>query len=281
MMVPSSRRNTRPTAVPQSLILLEDIRLTVGQESGVLSFLSNRQPCGAVLIEKGEVCWATTRRTRNRLAGLLLERSNLPLEREDIEAAYVRCRESGKPLLDVLGSVCELEEEDLRQVLRQHTVEALRELSNDATNSKFLPHLGAGFGATYSFEYSELYVQMCSTADQATQVRVGELLKGLLSGNSFALAYRSDLDEAPLGISGKSWLRLTDLAELSSWVRTVVEVSQLLVSSANSVVLSSPSRDSVVIGAIGDSIVVVFCEGDESLAYAMAMIDMKRSAMTA
>lgn len=276
-MVPSSRRNTLPTAVPQSLILLEDIRLRVNGNSGVLAFRSKQKPSGAVLIEKGEVCWATTRRTRNRLAGLLVERSNIPLERKDIEAAYVRCREKGEPLLDALGAVCDLDAVELREVLRQHTVEALRELSSDATDMNFLPHQGEGFGAKYSFEYSELYVQMCSTADKRTQAEVEKLLKGLLSKQSFALAFRTDLDEAPLAIVGKSWMRLTDLAELSGWVRAVVEVSNVLVSGSNSAVVSSPTKDSVLIGAVRDFVLVVFCESDESLAYALAILDKYRS----
>lgn len=276
----SSKRAWHPSTAPQALLLLEDIRLLVGDSTGALIFEKDTRSLGLVLLEKGKICWASTPHTRNRLTGLLIERSKKPLTRGDVESVYAHCRKSGQPLLQALALTCDLEESELLEALCQHSVEALRELSMLNVSGRFLPHQQDSFGATYSFDFSELYVRMCSDAALEERRRAKALLRQVISEEGFALAFADKHDEAPLAVAGNNWLRLTDLAELSDWARSTIEIGGVLGDSA-SVVLSSPTRDSVLLWRCDELLAICFCPNDASLAYALTQAQVFQSTSAA
>lgn len=109
----------------------------VGGETGELTILSDDGPIGTAYIEDGEICWAVDRRSSVTLAQRLCAHSEVPMER--LRATVEECMRTGEALGETLVARGLVSAEVLREVLFQHTGDALCRVSFAASELVFAP----------------------------------------------------------------------------------------------------------------------------------------------
>ncbi|HRG95140.1 MAG TPA: hypothetical protein PLR99_02755 [Polyangiaceae bacterium] len=109
----------------------------VGSETGELAILADDGLIGTVYIEQGEICWAVDRRSSVTLAQRLCARSDVPVER--LRETVDECLRTKEPLGETLVARGLVSAEALREVLFEHTSDALCRVSFAARELRFNP----------------------------------------------------------------------------------------------------------------------------------------------
>ncbi len=279
MSIALCRRASRePVLASHSLSLLDRVQRHVQGATGALSVESSGQVIGIVLLEKGEVCWATTLEAKGRLTELLMESAPQPIERQSLEAAYRRCRSTGGALVPTLAEVCSLTDVQIHGVLLEHTVECLREMARLDVELRFSPHKGSGFGASYSFSYPELYVRMGSALSSARYAHAQQMLAQLVSEGGSGLAFETTRERTLVAFRGVRWVRLADLEELANWANCTLDAATAVGAMPTSVTLTAPNGDAVLLHRNESYSFVLFCSGTTGLARSLTASGVFRRA---
>ncbi len=213
---------------PAALIpLLEEIEALPDNATGGLMFQSPVQ--GNLLLENGRVCWAAAAGMERRLGELIRAYADEPPESRRIEDVYKRCKKDSVPIVKALLDSGVLSLDGLRDVVYQHTSEALVALAHQppAEDPIWVPHKNQGYDAKFTFEAAELLVGVGSVCHPELANRARLDFEALLRSGVYAVAYaRTPGDGTPIPLyrSPGSYFKLKDTMALGRWAFSALDV---------------------------------------------------------
>jgi hypothetical protein len=207
--------------------LLEEIEALPESATGALVFGPPSQ--GTVLVENGRICWAAASGMERRLAELLRAYADEPPESKRIEEVYKRCKRDSIPVVKALVDSGLVSLDGMREVIRQHTSEALISLTREPLTEQpnWVSHKAQGYDAKFTFDPCELLVSVGSVChpDLAGRARVD--LEALLRSGVYAVAFARPPGAntpAPLYRSPGSYLTLRQVMALGRWAFSALDV---------------------------------------------------------
>jgi hypothetical protein len=167
-------------------------------DTGLLSF--GVAPIGAVLVERGRVCWVAAHGLQRRLRDLL--RSSARADEAVLDRTYERCRAEGLLLGETLVAQGILQSAELESALRRHSAECLAHLCQTPQPLSWASHLGRGYAPQFTFRALELLLDTVGLYYPELQVDAHRRLApyGAPGRKGVAFVLDADLD-APLPLA--------------------------------------------------------------------------------
>ncbi len=153
-----------PSGPDNVLRVLSELEGLPDDATGALAFGPETKVSGVVLVERGRVCWAAAAGLQRRLTGLLRECCTPHLGEEEAEQLFVECRQSGRPMGEVLVERGRVSPEALRAALLHHTAESLSTGASWTSSPRWVPHRARGYQSTFTFLPVELLTYASNVA---------------------------------------------------------------------------------------------------------------------
>jgi len=210
--------NGTASVIQRFLIDVESVpRATVG----ALVVERGSKRLGAVLIERGRICWAVAAQMPRHLSHLLISRAE-GLDEARLALAYDACRSDGRPFGEGLVESGLISAEGLRHALVDHTIDGLAALASErrGTTQRWLSREERSYDPRFTFST----VELAATAGAREHGDAAERSRSTLSaalpvGVHGAGVYRGDDVARPLlvthtGLDGEA---LTSVESLCRW----------------------------------------------------------------
>jgi hypothetical protein len=181
---------------------------------------------GAMLVERGRVCWAMCNDCPNRLSDLLVSESKA-LTNEQINALVVECRRDHVPLGETLLSRGLISQPVLHRVLLRHTCESLDHLLREEIAPwTWVDHAHAGYNPLLTFSPIEILVGLQTLISPAAASHARDVLEVVVGPGvrGFAIE-RTHGSRAPLAQIGCDVIDLPTLGELSGHADEIMAVA--------------------------------------------------------
>ncbi len=196
--------------------------------TGALLFACEARDVGALLIERGRVCWAATPEMRARFTALICDQSEGRLAPEQVRAVYKRCIESGEPLGQTLVADGVVSDEGLRRVLRQHNAEAVALLSLPGRVATWHPRPDHSYDPRFSFTPAELYVSVGALANVPGARVARSRLRALASPPNIGAGFIVTGHELlPVAEVNGSAISVAQLQVLEGWLGELAQTTTL------------------------------------------------------
>ncbi len=181
---------------------------------------------GAVLVERGRVCWAVCNDCPNRLTDLLVAESDA-LTNELVTSLVAECRRDHVPLGETLLSRGLISQPVLHRALLRHTCEALDHLLREETIPwSWVDHAHAGYDPLLTFSPIEILVGLQTLISFEAAVRAKTTLDVSMAAGlrGFAIE-RTHGMRAPIAQIGCETMDLTTLGDLSVHADEIMSVA--------------------------------------------------------
>lgn len=273
---PIARPATRPPALDVSSFveLVDRVDQLPDPATGAFVVGPQQSPVGTILVEDRRICWAAVGGMGRRMTDILRRQSDPPLDTAVVEAAYRRCRESGRPIGEELVSSGLVSNDGLRRALRQHTAEAIGLLSGmPGVSIRFVEHKQRRFDARFSFTPTDLVLAIGVRADPSracrTQARLADALEG---GEGLGLGFLRSSAAAhltPIASFRSGGLRAAELLALGAWSANTLDLTSATTGDGL-VITSAPTGDSAAVWMEDGTVHVVLAEEYSALGYLVA-----------
>ena len=181
---------------------------------------------GSVFVESGRVCWAAAAGRSGRLRDLLHRHSARPLDEVELDEVFADCRDSQRPLCEVLLERGVVSDDGLRAALKQHTVESLiAQCDGSDRPAVWVPHRQRGYRARHTFSPTELLAAAGALLYPSELASADLGLLGILpaqTAGSFAIG-DEDQPVAVWTTATSAW-RVRSLLELGDWAAAALGV---------------------------------------------------------
>jgi hypothetical protein len=207
--------------------LLEEIEALPESATGALVFGQPSQ--GTVLVESGRICWAGAQGMEKRLTEMLRAYADEPPESKRIEEVYRRCKREQIPVVRALVESGLVSLDGLREVIRQHTSEALLALTREAPPEppKWVAHRHQGYDAKFTFDPCELIVSVGAVCHPDLAGRARLEFEGLLRSGVTAVAFARPPGvnaPAPIWRSPGAYFAMRQVMSLGRWAFSALDV---------------------------------------------------------
>lgn len=212
--------------------------------TGAFVFRARDRASGAMLVERGRVCWVGANGLQRRLTDLLIQETQPAPDRREIAKLFEQCRRDGRPLGERLVEAGMVHPDGLRRALLQHSVEAMILLaaSPDARHL-WVPHRSQRYDAAFTFAPAELMATVAEAvlSDLTAQGRAE--LDTMLGGEGVGVALeRAGGTAAPLVVAQvAAGASVRALVELAAWAAGALDLGSAVV-----------PRSSLFVGARSD-----------------------------
>lgn len=257
-----------PLLTAEVLSRIDELGKSEESATGALVFSALEQDLGAILVEKGRVCWAMARGLNARLTDILEHSFNASFDRELVDRMIQECRENNQPFGEYLvarGIVTSL---GLRSALRQQTVEAIASIAAVGASPRWLPHKNRTYNPDYSFSTAELLAALglMRKRDLADRARAGILQMDL--GAITCAAYARDGGGQPLlvDLQEQAPLTIAQVHQLARLAQTQLDVGAVMSPQLRLAVGSNGRGQSVVSWQEKDLMFVALCPDTLSMA---------------
>lgn len=186
------------SALPQLSQLLERIEATVGEGTGEVRVFGEQGPIGAVYVERGEVCWAVDLHSSMTLARRLCERSDVSVDR--LRDTVADCLRTGQPLGETLVSRGVVTAEALRDVLFNHTSEALHRVSGSARDVRFARRTRS-YDPRFRFASIDVLVHVACMASPVRAARAAAILESACGDHASGFAFSREFGGAGIVVA--------------------------------------------------------------------------------
>lgn len=197
-MSTASCHETRNATSSSVFRILRGIERLPAGATGALHFGVGERRQGTVLVENGQICWASATAMERRLTDILKEQAELPISDEIVEQTYEHCRKDGTPLGEALVSRGIVLPDELRRALRQHIAEALNCLG---ALRELAPQWRANrrqrYDARFSFTPASLLACVGALAEPALASRASKRLRSLAEVGRVSMALPSAATAVP------------------------------------------------------------------------------------
>lgn len=183
---------------------------------------------GAMLVERGRVCWAVCNECPNRLTDLLVAESQ-SLTNEQVNELVAECRRDHRPLGETLLNRGLVSQPVLHRALLRHSCESLDHLLRDEVAPwSWVDHAHAGYDPLLTFSPIEILVGLQTLISPAAAARAQEMLDGAMAPGlrGFAIE-RTHGVRAPVAQHGCDTLDLGTLGDLSVHADEIMAVAAI------------------------------------------------------
>ncbi|MEM9188698.1 MAG: DUF4388 domain-containing protein, partial [Myxococcota bacterium] len=202
--------------------LLEEVEKAAANGTDALSIDGRER--GRILVERGRVCWAVSERMHRRLSEILC--AYAMMTQEVLDRVVAQCRETSTPLGEMLVASGLMSEEAFRQVLLQHTTEAIARLGAGRAVA-FEPHRHARYDARFTFSPGELMTSVGSTLmPDAGQIGDDELANAFDDGSLGAAFAQLPKRQAVLPVAIRGEFAVAQLRTLGEWARDILATAR-------------------------------------------------------
>jgi len=180
---------------------------------------------GALLVERGRVCWAMSERYPRRLTDILVaEQDSLTLHQ--INEVFAMCHRDHMPLGETLVARGLVSLPVLHRALLRHTCEALDWLVREDAPWSWIEHSGYGYHPMLTFSPAEVLAGVRALANPTLAARALTRLRGLVRDGQRGFAVeRSSMSKVPLAQVGCEGVDLVALADLAVQAEEVMAVA--------------------------------------------------------
>jgi hypothetical protein len=248
---------TNPPADLEVLHVLE--RMPPDASGALVRERADGTMAGALLVERGRVCWAMSERYPRRLTDILVaEQDNLSLPQ--LNEVFAMCRRDHMPLGETLVARGLVSLPVLHRALLRHTCEALDCLVREDAPWSWIEHSGYGYHPMLTFSPAEVLAGVRAIANPTLAARalarLHALVQGELRGFAVERASSSKIPLAQLGCDGVAPMTLADLAIQAEEVMAVAATIDIEVALAElgSLACASWAEDNIVF--------VLLCDGE-------------------
>ncbi len=205
----------------RALDILARVESMPGDTTGALCFGKAR-----VLVQGGAICWAVAPGSPVRLTDLLRSQRHPPLSRDELEACYRRCRDSGQPVGEGLLAAGLVSAQGLRQALFAHTTEGIAQIAQaEQTYEGFVPHQRAGYDARFVFSTVETMVGLGARGHLARAALVHSTLASVLGPDTVGAGFVIDADgPRVVATAGSVGRGVNQVMELCRWAHSLFGV---------------------------------------------------------
>ena len=255
-------RNARGGPAGDSAVLAAKRLLERAEAAGSGALVLQRQDgpqAGAVLVERGRVCWAVCGDCPRRLSDLLIERSP-SLTHAQVAEVVAECRRTRAPLGETLLARGLVTQAALHQALLQHTGVSMDHLMRVDGSWTWSPHARQSYSPMLTFSATELLVEMSQQLDPERTAKALAMLRSVAVPPLRGLA----LQRAPGGRVPIAHLGCEHL-ELSTLIAIARQADELLsVASIADLHMAVLEMDDLSFAAWGQDAVryVLLCEGN-------------------
>jgi hypothetical protein len=238
--------------------------------TGALVWGDPKVAVGALLIEKGRICWGVARGSSRRLTAILREQSNPPLAIADVERVVRECQKTKVPLGEALVQAELVTPEGLRSALKQQAAEAVARIARSKEAKKkprFLPHRRQTYDPTYSFSTAEILACIGELQVGSTSLDARELLRGAVQGIASGAAFsREGGITTLLCVEEKEPLSVTEVTKMVVWAQGQLDVASAISPGLKLVSSVGQDRKAIVAWQEADLIFVAVCAGKTDFA---------------
>lgn len=214
---------------------------------------------GALLIERGRVCWAMSERYRLRLTDILAaEQDTLSIDK--LNEVFAMCHRDHMPLGETLVERGLVSLPVLHRALLRHICEALDCLVREDTPWSWIEHSGYGYHPMLTFSPAEVLAGVRAIANPAGAARALHRLRTVVRDGQRGFAVersgRSKVPLAQVGCEGTDLAALADLAIQAEEVMAVATTMDIEVALADlgGLACASWAEDNVLF--------VLLCDGE-------------------
>ena len=219
--------------------LLESIEAMPEGATGALSFQTQSESVGSVMVESGRICWAAVSGYGRRLTDLLAAESTPRLDFTAIQRVFNECRLSGLPLGQTLVARGIVSAERLRCTLLQHTAESLDALVGTGLRPAWVPRTHRGYNPQFTFSTGEVLASYGALAvGQGCQV-ARDALSEFCREDAYGIVFVRALGSAqpiPIQILDPDPLSASTLVALGKWTLGMLDVCAAFSDSLNTLV---------------------------------------------
>jgi hypothetical protein len=215
---------------------------------------------GALLVERGRVCWAMSTHYPLRLTDILIAEQS-SLTHAELEAVFAMCRRDHMPLGETLVSRGLVSLPVLHRSLLRHTCEALDCLVRDeASPWAWVEHSGYGYHPMLTFSPAEVLTGVRAIASPTLAgralARLSEVVRAGQRGFAVERTREAKVPLAQLGCEGIELAALADLAVQADEVMAVAATVEVTVALAQIGELACASWIE------SDVLFVLLCDGE-------------------
>lgn len=215
---------------------------------------------GALLVERGRVCWAMSQRYALRLTDLLVA-EQASLSHSELEEVVAMCRRDRLPLGETLVTRGVVSLPVLQRALLRHTCEAFMcLLRDDASPWTWLAHSGYGYSPMLTFSVTEVFTGAHAVERPAlaalAQARLREVVHAEQRGFAVARHSRSWIPIAQIGCEDM------DLAVLGDLAAQAVEIATVTATVAIEITLVEFDGTACAIWSDDDTVFVLLYDGE-------------------
>lgn len=205
--------------------LLEHVESIAGGQTGEVGVSGGSARIGTIYVEAGQICWAAEVGSGRTLTERLLRRGTL--ERNELEATFRHCQQTGAPLGEVLVERGHLTADAFRAALREHTWEALLGFAHLAGDLTFAARQRS-YDPKFRFSACDLLLAAARRFSPEAVARATALLGRACGEGASGIAFNAEL-------GGERWLvarvgecgfSASDLAVLSELASSLVLLGQ-------------------------------------------------------
>lgn len=214
---------------------------------------------GALLVERGRVCWAMCERYPRRLTDILVaEQDTLSLPQ--LNEVFAMCHRDHMPLGETLVARGLVSLPVLHRALLRHTCEALDCLVREDAPWAWIEHSGYGYHPMLTFSPAEVLAGVRAIANPTlaarARARLHALVRDDLRGFAVERASSSKVPLAQVGCEGIELMALADLAIQAEEVMAVAATIDIEVSLAElaGMACASWAEDNILF--------VLLCDGE-------------------
>lgn len=202
----------------QRLVKLFQVCARLGTRSGTITVRTRGEP-GAILIERGRICWVVCGETRRYLSDRLAEQSSL--SSEQFRGFVQKAQQEGLPLGEFLARHSLITPEALRAALFEHSMASLVSLvSREITEVQVVPRANNGFDSRFTFDLVDMVEKITNRFVELPALIQTRFPEAQIDGATVMGVGRAPL---PIGRFGRGTLPLNELLDLALRGRRALE----------------------------------------------------------
>lgn len=262
----SPARHVSFAAVGECLSMVDELGAAA---TGALVFGEPTSSTGAILVEKGKICWAVANGFTRRLTDLLRHQSEPALPKERIEEVVAQCRGDGRPLGEALVLAGLVSDQGLRNALKEQTTEAVAMIAACGVPGRFLPHRNATYDPRYAFSTTEILAKVGAIQSEADSLSARAKLRAVVGSMARGAVFSRTRGQALLvGVEedGGASFTAEQLMQISSWALGQLDVASAVATGLRLVSSAGEDGHSIVAWKEEDLVFVAVCESPQALA---------------
>ena len=259
---------------------LERIETLPPKMSGVYLVRDQQDICGAIYIDRGQLCWAMALGMERRLTELLCASDDGRLHPQTLQRVYRHCKEARAPLGETLIKLQLVSSEGLREALVRQTVESLLQLSPFLKQEPgWVAHDEGTYHPQFSFGVVEAASWVGGLLHERARAHASRELKSMVPAGCFAAGFvwpETDMDYFPVFALCGADRTIATALDLGRFSHNQLQLGEAVSKKCNAVVGLGGNGHAVVTWVFDSGYCAVVCESTSQMARLLSNLSRKR-----